>query len=141
MGWLKIQKLEYLENGTLFFYEIKKILNLYLRWHISSSYRFLAEVTFDSIHECSLRIVYGDYDKSFTELLELDNSVSIRQKKPLTNNWNRNLQNKQWNKWMKSSALKSLHTTNNCEAHNWNSFCCRSLIFWSLLSIEYKGIE
>ena len=26
MGWLKIQKLEYLENGTLFFYEIKKFL-------------------------------------------------------------------------------------------------------------------
>ena len=26
MGWLKIQKLEYFENGTLFFYEIKKFL-------------------------------------------------------------------------------------------------------------------
>ena len=26
MGWLKIQKLEYLENGTLFFCEIKKFL-------------------------------------------------------------------------------------------------------------------
>ena len=24
MGWLEIQKLEYLENGTQFFYEIKK---------------------------------------------------------------------------------------------------------------------
>ena len=83
MGWLKIQKLEYLENGTWFFYEIKKILNLYLRWHILRSYRFLAEVTFYSIHEYSLRIIYGDYDKSFTELLELDNSVSIRQKKTL----------------------------------------------------------
>ena len=30
MGWLKIQKLEYLENRTQLFYEIKKILNLYL---------------------------------------------------------------------------------------------------------------
>ena len=26
MGWLKIQKLEYLENGTYLFYEIKKFL-------------------------------------------------------------------------------------------------------------------
>ena len=46
MGWLKIQKLEYLENGTELFYETKKILNLYLRWHILRSYRFVAEVTF-----------------------------------------------------------------------------------------------
>ena len=27
MGWLKIQKLEYLENGTELFNEIKKFLN------------------------------------------------------------------------------------------------------------------
>ena len=33
MGWLKIQKLEYLENKTEFFSEIR-------------SYRFVAEVTF-----------------------------------------------------------------------------------------------
>ena len=26
MGWLKMQKLEYLENGTSFFHEIKKFL-------------------------------------------------------------------------------------------------------------------
>ena len=26
MGWLKIQKFEYLENGTQLFYEIKKFL-------------------------------------------------------------------------------------------------------------------
>ena len=26
MGWLKIQKLDYLENRTLFFYEIKRFL-------------------------------------------------------------------------------------------------------------------
>ena len=26
MGWLKIQKLEYLENGTQLFYESKKLL-------------------------------------------------------------------------------------------------------------------
>ena len=26
IGWFKIQKLEYLENGTEFFYEIKKFL-------------------------------------------------------------------------------------------------------------------
>ena len=29
--YLKIQKHEYLENGTYFFYEIKKILNLRFR--------------------------------------------------------------------------------------------------------------
>ena len=46
MEWLKIQKLEYLENGTYFFYEIKKILNLCFRWHILRSYRSVAEVTF-----------------------------------------------------------------------------------------------
>ena len=28
MGWLKIQKLEYLENGTELFYEIKKFLTV-----------------------------------------------------------------------------------------------------------------
>ena len=48
MGWLKLQNLEYLENGTWFFYEIKKILNLCLRWHILRSYCFLAEVIFKS---------------------------------------------------------------------------------------------
>ena len=44
--YLKIQKHEYLENGTYFFYEIKKILNLRFRWHILRSYHFVAEVTF-----------------------------------------------------------------------------------------------
>ena len=29
------------------------------------------------LHERSLRIVYNDYESSFQELLELDNSVSI----------------------------------------------------------------
>ena len=37
----KIQKFEYLENGT----KNKKILNLCLRRHISRNYRFAAEVT------------------------------------------------------------------------------------------------
>ena len=37
----KIQKLEYLENGT----KNKKILNLCLRRHISRNYRFATEVT------------------------------------------------------------------------------------------------
>ena len=45
-GMVKVQKLEYLENGTYFFLRNKKILNLCLRWHILRSYRFLAEVTF-----------------------------------------------------------------------------------------------
>ena len=49
MGWLQIRKLEYLENGTQLCYEIKKILNLCLRWNILRSYRFVAEVTFKSI--------------------------------------------------------------------------------------------
>ena len=29
------------------------------------------------LHEKSLRIVYNDYESSFQELLELDNSISI----------------------------------------------------------------
>ena len=37
---VKKQKLKYLENGTKIFYEINKILNLCLRWHILTSYRF-----------------------------------------------------------------------------------------------------
>ena len=45
IGWLKIQKLEYLENGTQFFYEIKKFLTCASDGHILRSYRFLAEVT------------------------------------------------------------------------------------------------
>ena len=38
-----MRKLEHLENGTQFFYEI-----LCFRWHILRSYRFVAEVTFKS---------------------------------------------------------------------------------------------
>ena len=45
MGWLKMQKLEYLENGN------KKILNVCLRQHILRSYRFLAEVTFKTSNQ------------------------------------------------------------------------------------------
>ena len=33
MGWLKIQKLKYLENETQFFYKIKKIPNLHQMTH------------------------------------------------------------------------------------------------------------
>ena len=40
MARLKIQKLEYLVNGTELFSEIKKILNLSLRWLILRSYLF-----------------------------------------------------------------------------------------------------
>ena len=45
MGWLKIQKHEYLKNGT-WLLQSKKILNLCLRWHILQSYCFLTEATF-----------------------------------------------------------------------------------------------
>ena len=45
MGWLEVQKLEYLENETIFLRN-KKILNLCLKSPILRSYRFLAEVTF-----------------------------------------------------------------------------------------------
>ena len=48
-GMVKNTKLEYLENGTQLFYEIKKIINLYLRWHVLRSYCFVAEVTFKKI--------------------------------------------------------------------------------------------
>ena len=46
-----MQNLEYLENGTKPFYEIK-ILKLYLRFLILRSYRFVAEVTFKLPQNC-----------------------------------------------------------------------------------------
>ena len=49
MGWLKIHKLESLENET-FFLQNKKIHNQCLRWHISRSYSFLADVIFKDTH-------------------------------------------------------------------------------------------
>ena len=42
MGWLKIQKLEYLENGTLHFQKIKKFLTCATD---DRSYSSVAEVT------------------------------------------------------------------------------------------------
>ena len=45
MGWLKIQKLEYLESGTEFFYEIKKFLTC-ASYDTLRVFRFVAEVTF-----------------------------------------------------------------------------------------------
>ena len=47
MGWLKIQKLEYLENGTEFFYEIKKFLIWASDFESFESHHFVAEVTFN----------------------------------------------------------------------------------------------
>ena len=43
---LKTEKLEYLENKTIFL-QNKKILNLCLRWHILRSCCFVVEVTFN----------------------------------------------------------------------------------------------
>ena len=43
---IKIQKLEYFENGTQLFYETQEILNLCIRWPILRCYRFVVEVTF-----------------------------------------------------------------------------------------------
>ena len=45
MGRLKIQKVEYLKNETIFLRN-KRILNPCLRWNILRSYCFVAEVTF-----------------------------------------------------------------------------------------------
>ena len=64
MGWLKIQKLEYLENKTIFLRN-KKILNLCLRQHILRSYRFVAEVTLNVLlsrnflNEMNLKLSFG----------------------------------------------------------------------------------
>ena len=44
MRWLKIQKLEYLENDTLRFYETRKFLKMCLS--DDTSYCFAAEITF-----------------------------------------------------------------------------------------------
>ena len=57
MEWLKIQKLEYLENKTNFLRN-KIILNLCLRWHTLRSYHFAAEVTFNEFFSELLVIVY-----------------------------------------------------------------------------------
>ena len=45
MECLKIQKLEYLEKHN--FFEINKIFNLCLTWHIFRSYCFVVEITFN----------------------------------------------------------------------------------------------
>ena len=47
-GWLKIQKFEYLENGTLLFYKIKKFLTCASddTFWVLRSYRFVAKLTF-----------------------------------------------------------------------------------------------
>ena len=46
MEWLKIQKLEYLENGTEFCYEIKKFLICASDDTFWKVIRFVADVTF-----------------------------------------------------------------------------------------------
>ena len=65
MGWLKIQKLEYLENGTEPFSEIK----MYLKWHILRSYRFVAEVTFKSFLVYKISIKFILCFSNFSEVL------------------------------------------------------------------------
>ena len=46
IGWLKIQKLEYVENGAYLFYETKKFLTC--ASDIERSYCFAAEVIFNA---------------------------------------------------------------------------------------------
>ena len=63
MGWLKIQKLEYLESRTYFFYEL---INLCFRCHILRSYCFVAEVTFnDSVINSTIPMIF--YEKMLTQ--------------------------------------------------------------------------
>ena len=45
MGWLKIQKRDYLENGKYLFYEIKDILTS-VKVKFLKSYGFVTEVAF-----------------------------------------------------------------------------------------------
>ena len=86
MGWLKIRKLEFLENETQFFCKVKKILNLCLRWHILRSYCFVAEVTFNMIWlmeilriylEEQLRIKYGVIKYKIVKIQNMDISVDL----------------------------------------------------------------
>ena len=66
MGWLKIQNIEYLENRTELFYKTKKIINLWLRWHILKSYCFVAEVTIFSpylVFQWSVNYVFFTYNR------------------------------------------------------------------------------
>ena len=56
MRCLKIQKLEYFENG-------KKIFNLCLRWHILRNNCFVAEVTFKNRMQKTLDTIIGEKQK------------------------------------------------------------------------------
>ena len=73
MGWLKIQKLEHLENKKKIFCE-KKILNLCFRWHILRSYRFVADVTFKQI-PVSFKI-YADFECNLKSVKSCEVSFS-----------------------------------------------------------------
>ena len=64
MEGLQIKELVYLNNGA--FLWNKKNLNLNLRWHILRSYRFVAEVTFNSLNaKVAMVIDWFLYDGKF----------------------------------------------------------------------------
>ena len=56
MGWLKIQKRDYLENGKYLFYEIKNILTS-VKVKFLKSYGFVTEVAFKKFIATFLRIL------------------------------------------------------------------------------------
>ena len=58
MEWLKIGKLEYLENRTELFYEIKKKFIFRFKWHILRSFHFVVEVTFNSL-SCIIHFTFS----------------------------------------------------------------------------------
>ena len=54
----------------------KKILNLYLRWHILRSYRFVAEVTCNkTLPQCNIKVIFQSKNRLIS-LFRFKNSIS-----------------------------------------------------------------
>ena len=81
MGWLKIQKLEHLENGTKIFYEIKKSLTCASDDNFLTSYCFVAEVTFKTIvlEKAFILSPTGDFQNSLHHLYKKPHNYILRQ--------------------------------------------------------------
>ena len=93
-GWLKIQKFEYLENGTLLFYKIKKFLTCASddTFWVLRSYRFVVKLTFKkhfSIRNKTSSDSLSSLAHKFWELLlnSTKNFTSLQEVKTKINTW------------------------------------------------------
>ena len=82
-GMVKIQKLEYIENGTELFLKINKILNLWYRSDILRSYQFVAEVNFKHLQSKEqdlpfvCRLIFQLYIQKAIYRVEIINIIEI----------------------------------------------------------------